>query len=161
MLTVHPPHILSGKEGPAFWFLNNLVTVKATTASTGGAYSLCHQISPPGSATPYHFHYHEDEAFYILEGESTFTLDGKKTIAGPGEYLFLPRQIPHGIEVTGSIPTTMLIFAMPGTGFVGMMEEMGIPATERVLPTPAAPDLDKLIRLCKKYGIEVLGPIPA
>ncbi|AXC10646.1 putative conserved protein, contains double-stranded beta-helix domain [Acidisarcina polymorpha] len=161
MLANLPPHILSPEEGPAFWFLNNLITVKATTESTGGAYSLCHQISPPGSATPYHLHHHEDEAFYILEGESTFTCDGKKTIAGPGEYLFLPRGIPHGIQVTGSIPTTMLIFAMPGDGFIGMMEEMGKPAKERVLPTPAAPDLEKLTRLCNKYSIDILGPIPA
>jgi quercetin dioxygenase-like cupin family protein len=27
----------------------------------------------------------------------------------PGEYLFLPRGIPHGIRVTGSTPTTMLM----------------------------------------------------
>lgn len=113
------PQAFTADEGPAFWFLNNLITVKATTESTGGAYSLCHQVSPPGAATPYHLHHVEDEAFYILEGESTFICDGKKTIAGPGEYLFLPRGIPHGIRVTGKGPTVMLIFAMPGTGFCG------------------------------------------
>jgi hypothetical protein len=54
----------------------------------------------------------------------------------------------------------MLIFAMPGMGFVGMMEEMGEPATERVLPQPSAPDLDKLTKLCAKYQIDLLGPLP-
>ena len=91
VLTNLQPQALSQEEGSAFWFLNNLITVKATTESTGGSYSLCHQVSPPGSATPYHLHHFEDEAFYVLEGESTFICDGKKTIAGPGEYLFLPR----------------------------------------------------------------------
>jgi mannose-6-phosphate isomerase-like protein (cupin superfamily) len=160
MITRLQPQALASEGGSAFWFLNNLITVKATTESTGGAYSLCHQVSPPGSATPYHVHHEEDEAFYILEGESTFICDGKKTIAGPGGYLFLPRGIPHGIRVTGSTPTTMLIFAMPGMGFVGMMEEMGEPATERVLPQPSAPDLDKLTKLCAKYQIDLLGPLP-
>ena len=154
------PQALAAEEGSAFWFLNNLITVKATTESTGGAYSLCHQVSPPGSATPYHLHHVEDEAFYILDGESTFICDGKKTIAGPGEYLFLPRGIPHGIRVTGSTPTTMLILAMPGTGFVGLMEEMGKPARERSLPLPSPPDLEKLQRLCAKYQIDLLGPLP-
>ena len=54
----------------------------------------------------------------------------------------------------------MLILAMPGTGFVGMMSEMGEPATERILPTPEAPDMEKLTRLCAKYGIDILGPLP-
>ena len=74
--------------------------------------------------------------------------------------MFLPRGVPHGICVTGSKPTTMPILAMPGTGFVGMMQEMGEPATERVLPTPAPPNMEKLTRLCAKYGIDLLGPLP-
>jgi hypothetical protein len=54
----------------------------------------------------------------------------------------------------------MLILAMPGTGFVGMMTEMAEPAKERVLPEPAQPDMEKLARLCAKYRIDVLGPLP-
>jgi mannose-6-phosphate isomerase-like protein (cupin superfamily) len=160
LLAKMQPQTLHAEEGPAYWFLNNLLTVKATTESTGGAYSLCYQISPPGSATPYHLHHSEDEAFYMLEGESTFVCDGKKTVAGPGDYLFLPRGIPHGIRVSGSTPTRMLILAMPGNGFVGMATEMGEPARERVLPPPIAPDMAKLARLCAKYEIEILGPLP-
>jgi hypothetical protein len=86
--------------------------------------------------------------------------NGKKTIAGPGEYIFLPRGIPHGIRCTGSAPSTMLIFAMPGTGFVGMMTEMAEPATERVLPPATAPDIGKLTMLCAKYKIDILGSLP-
>jgi hypothetical protein len=54
----------------------------------------------------------------------------------------------------------MLILAMPGTGFVGMMIEMAEPATERVLPSPTAPDVGKLTMLCAKYKIDILGPLP-
>jgi len=49
---------------------------------------------------------------------------------------------------------------MPGNGFVGMMSEMGEPAAERVLPTPKQPDMEKLTRLCAKYNIDILGPLP-
>ena len=154
------PQSLAEIEGPAFWFLNNLCIVKATTESTGGAFSMVYQMAPPGSATPYHLHHVEDEAFYILDGEFTFICDGVKTIVGPGGYIFLPRGIPHGIRVSSSVPATMLIFAMPGSGFVGMMQEMARPATERVLPEPTQPDIEKLTRLCAKYQIDILGPLP-
>lgn len=112
---------------------------------------------PPGHATPYHLRHHEDEAFWVLDGEFAFICDGKKTVLGPGAYIFLPRGIPHGIRVEGERPATMPILAMPGTGFVGMMQEMADPATERVLPAPSAPDMQKLTRLCDKYGIDILG----
>jgi mannose-6-phosphate isomerase-like protein (cupin superfamily) len=138
--TTPPPQGLSAGEGPAFWFLDALTSVKATTESTGGAYSLCHQVSPPGSATPYHLHRAEDEVFYVLEGEATFVCDGGKTIAGPGTYPFLPRGIPHGIRANGPGPTKMPIPAMPGTGFVGMMEKMAVPAPERVVAPPRPMD---------------------
>jgi quercetin dioxygenase-like cupin family protein len=121
---------------------------------------MVYQIAPPGHATPYHLHHVEDEAFYVLDGEFTFICDGQKTVLGPGGYIFLPRGISHGIRVSGSDPATMLILAMPGTGFVGMMQEMATPATERVLPVPAQPDFKKLTELCAKYQIDILGPLP-
>lgn len=159
-----PPQLssqnLNAAEGPAFWFLNNLCIVKATTESTGGAYSLIYEVSPPGHATPYHLHHIEDEAFYVLDGEFTFICDGKEIIGGPGAYVFLPRGIPHGIRVSSPVPATMLILATPGNGFVGMMQEMAEPAKERVLPTPTQPDMAKLTRLCTKYQIDILGPLP-
>ncbi len=154
------PRSVAETEGSAFWFLNSLCIVKATTESTGGVFSMVYHIAPPEHATPYHLHHTEDEAFYVLDGEFTFICDGKKTVVGPGGYMFLPRGIPHGIRCTGSAPSTMLILAMPGTGFVGMMQEMAVPATERVLPVPSEPDVEKLGQLCAKYRIDVLGPLP-
>ena len=160
MLTELLPRSLAEAEGPAFWFLNNLCVVKATTESTGGAFSMVHQIAPPGAATPYHLHHIEDEAFYVLDGEYTFLCDGVKTAVGPGGYMFLPRGIPHGLRVSSPVPATMLILAMPGSGFVGMMKEMAQPALERTLPEPMQPDLEKLSRLCTKYQIDIFGPLP-
>ncbi len=154
------PGSVADGEGPAYWFLNSLSIVKATTESTGGSYSLTYDVSPPGHATPYHLHHVEDEAFWVLKGEFTFICDGVKTLLGPGGYIFLPRGIPHGIRVSSAVPATKLTLAMPGNGFQGMMMEMGEPAAERVLPEPKAPDMEKLIRLCAKYQIDILGPWP-
>lgn len=160
MSTELSPKSVAATEGPAFWFLNNLCIVKATSESTGGSFSMVYQIAPPGHATPYHLHHAEDEAFYVLDGEFTFICNGTKTVLGPGGYIFLPRGVPHGIRVSASVPSTILILAMPGTGFVGMMQEMAVPAVERVLPVPKEPNVEKLTRLCAKYQIHILGPLP-
>ena len=142
------PRSVTKTDGPAYWFLNGLNVVLATSESTGGAYSMLHHTGAQGNATPYHLHHVEDEAFYVLEGEFTFICQGEKTVVGPGGYMFLPRGMPHGIRCTGSGSSTMLILAMAE------------PAHERVLPPVTAPDLQKLAMLCAKYGIDILGPLP-
>lgn len=124
------------------------------------AFSLTHILSPPGHSTPLHLHHHEDEVFWVLDGEHGFYCEGKTTVLGPGGYMFLPRGIRHGNRVVGDRPATMLVLAMPGTGFVGMMQEVGQPAKARVLPEPAAPDVERLTGIAEKYGIEILGPLP-
>jgi quercetin dioxygenase-like cupin family protein len=154
------PRNAAEAEERAYWFLNTLNIVKATSESTHGAFSMILSTAPPGHETPYHLHHAEDEAFYVLDGEFTFFSEGKKTILRSGGYIFLPRGIPHGIRCTGSGPSTKLILAMPGSGFLGMMLEMAEPAKERVLPPPTAPDIEKLTMLCAKYKIDILGPLP-
>ena len=148
-------------DGGALWFLNSLCVIKATTETTNGAFAMVHQTAPPGHATPYHLHYAEDEAFYVLDGEYTFICAGKRTTISAGGYIYLPRGIPHGIRVTSSTPATMLILATPGDGFIGMMREMALPALGRTLPAPTDPDRNKLLEVCAKYHIEILGPLPA
>lgn len=100
---------------------------------------------------------HGRRGVYVLEEEFTFVCRDEKTVLGPGGYIFLPRGIPHGIRCTGSAPSTMLILAMPGSGFVGMMLEMAEPAKERVLPPVTVPNVEKLTMLCAKYKIDILG----
>ncbi len=159
-MTTELPNTTTLDTAPAYWFINGLNILLATSESTGGAYSLTHHKAHPGHATPYHLHHAEDEAFYVLEGEFTFICDGQKTVLGPGGYIFLPRGLPHGFRCTGEKDSSVLVLAMPGTGFTGMMLEMAVPAKERVLPEPTPPDVVRLKQLCEKYGIDILGPLP-
>ena len=147
-------------DAPAYWFLGGLNILLARSESTGGSFSLIHHTAHPGHATPYHVHHVEDEAFYVLRGEFSFICDGKKTILGPGGYIFLPRRIPHGFRCTGTNESSVLEWVMPGTGFVGLMLEMAAPARSRTLPPPTTPDIGKLKALCEKYSIGLLGALP-
>jgi quercetin dioxygenase-like cupin family protein len=156
------PRTTTLDDAPAYWFLNALHIFLTDNESTGGAYSLIHLTAPPGLATPYHVHHTEDEAFYLLDGELTVICGEAKTVLGAGGYIFLPRGVPHGFRCNSEKSSRVLIHVMPGTesGFVGMMLEMAVPVTGRVLPEPTPRDFQRLEKLCKKNKIDILGPLP-
>jgi mannose-6-phosphate isomerase-like protein (cupin superfamily) len=155
------PWALAKDDGTAVWFLGTLAIVKATAETTRGAYGLIDSVIPAGFQSPYHVHHAEDESFLILEGEVTFICDGKKLEAGPGAYVFGPREIPHGFRVEGTAPARMLFLTTPGGNFERFIIEMGEPATSMTLPPPSLPDMEKLMRLAAKYKIDILGPLPS
>lgn len=159
MLSNHKPYFFDKEEGPAVWAMGFLARLKATGEQTGGAFSLVDELCPPGYATPFHIHHAEDETFYILEGEVTIFCGDQKIKAGPGTYVYGPREIPHGFRIEGTQPGRLLILATPA-GFDQFIAEAGEPAQELILP-PAGPlDMEKLNAAAAKYQIELLGPLP-
>lgn len=131
----------------------------ATGEQTGGAYCLAEAIVPPGGGPPPHFHTREEESFYVLEGEITFTVDGKKVVGSPGTFVQIPRGLPHAFKNDSSAPGRMLIQCAPA-GFEKFMAEF---ATE--LPSPDAPsippspaEIEKLLSVAPNYGITILPP---
>jgi quercetin dioxygenase-like cupin family protein len=149
------PYANTRQDAP-FRFLGIPTVVRSTLENTNGAFGLMeHWMMPPGFGTPYHVHHNEDEAFYILEGEVAFVCDGQWLKAGPGTYVFGPREIPHGFKVVGRNPAAMLLLCTPG-GFERFVLEL---ATDMTTP-PAPPDIEKLVSTAAKYGIDILGPLP-
>jgi len=139
-----------------FRFLGLPTVVHSTGETTGGAFGLLeHTAMPPGWASPYHTHHLEDEAFYVLEGEVAFVSDGKWSIAGPGSYVFGPREIPHGFKITGAVPAKMLILCSPA-GF----EHFVLAQAVDIASPPAPPDMAKLMELAVKHRIDIHGPLP-
>jgi mannose-6-phosphate isomerase-like protein (cupin superfamily) len=144
-------------EGQAIWFLRNRMTVKATAATTGGAFGLLESLIAPGFSPPLHVHHQEDEAFYVLEGELTMKCGDRTFRATAGAFVFLPRDVPHTFVVEGDRPARMLTLLTPGGG-EGVFIEGGRPAESDGLPPPAPPDIEGLKRVSRKYGAEIVGP---
>jgi len=145
------PYVSTAEESLVY-FLGLPTLLRATGQTTNGAFGLVEQTMPPGFASPYHTHRLEDEAFYVLDGEMAFVSDGNWTIAGPGTFVFGPRNIPHGFKVIGDAPARMLLLCAPGA-FAEFVVEMSE-------PVPAPPDMAKLMALAAKYSIDILGPLP-
>jgi mannose-6-phosphate isomerase-like protein (cupin superfamily) len=55
-----------------------------------------------------HTHGGEDDAFYILSGELTFTFDEGEAVAGPGTFVLVPPGVEHGFRNHGDVPVRML-----------------------------------------------------
>ena len=146
----------SGEE-QTVWFLRNRMTIKATAASTGGAYGLVESLIAPGFSPPLHVHHREDEAFWVLEGEVSMRCGDRTFRARPGSFVFLPRDVPHTFVVEGDAPARMLTLLSPGGG-EGVFIDGGRPAEGPGLPPPAPPDIEKLTRVSLDYGAEIVGP---
>ena len=61
-----------------------------------------------------HVHAEEDDAFYILEGELTFTFGDDTAPAPPGTFVLIPPGVPHGFRNDGATPVRMLNIHAPG-----------------------------------------------
>lgn len=82
-------------------------------------------------------------------------IEGRWQKAGPGTFLFGPREIPHGFKVVGDRPARMLLQATPG-GFEQFVIELGQPLGDPVVP----PDFPRMIETAARFGIDILGPLP-
>jgi steroid delta-isomerase-like uncharacterized protein len=139
-----------------FRFLGVPTVMQATGETTNGGFGLIESsMMPPGFGSPYHTHHREDEAFYILQGEVAFVLDGEWKIAGAGEYVFGPREIPHGFQVVGSVPARILLLCSPA-GFEHFVLDQATEITDPVMP----PDMPRMMELAEQYGIDIHGPLP-
>lgn len=145
--------IQSREDAGEAWFFGGRTWIRATAESTGGGLGIVEQILDPGGGSPYHIHHNEDEEFYILEGQLRFVSGDRSWVAGPGSFAFLPRNIPHGFEVVGDGPAHFLLMATPG-GFEQFVSELSEAA-------PAPPDMPKVMEAAGRYGLEILGPLPA
>ena len=142
----------------SFWFLADLHTFKAVSEDTNGAYCLSEVTFTPGAPAPPHIHHHEDEAFYVLEGQFEFTYEGRTFTAGPGAYVFLHKGRVHTHGAKGAKGRALGIHT-PG-GLERFIAEAGTPATDL---TGSAPALDmaafeRVVTIAKKYDIEVPPP---
>ena len=139
------------------WFFNALMTTKASQAETAGAYSLTEHLVTAASNPPMHVQLDEDEAFYVLDGEIEFEVDGEVVVGTPGTFAFVARGAAHLFRVlTPTARMLVICSGKPADNLEDFFLSMGTPATERALPTPGAPDVDRLMELCDRTGIALV-----
>jgi quercetin dioxygenase-like cupin family protein len=155
------PIVLAESGGEALWFNHDLLTFKATSEQTGGAFVLFEERSQRGKATPLHIHPDEDESFYILEGEILVHIDGTEQAGRPGGFISIPRGVPHAFTVTSDTARVLVLLTPGSAAAEAFFRDAGDPAPERKLPPPGPPDIERIQAAAERNGsVKILGPPP-
>lgn len=128
-------------------------------AQTGDAISMDDYFMDPGLGPPLHRHTHEDEVFYILQGEATFHVGGKVLRAPAGSTVFAPRGVAHTFANLGRDRLRMLLMVTPPGNFSRFYGVINAPKPDGSPPGPAE-FAERIGREAPKFGIEMLGPNP-
>lgn len=145
----------------SLFYMGSLMSVLASAAETGGAFSLLEYRSRPGHEPPPHIHLGQDEILYVLEGEiEAYTADLTAAAVGAGQSLFLPRDQAHAWYVT-SPELRMLIMTNPA-GIDDYFAAMAEPATSLELPPGGLAyimdDPAHAIEVGARHGLRILTP---
>ena len=101
------------REGRTVAVVGDVYRFLATGEDTNGKYAMWEAIVPPGGGPPPHVHSREEEGFYVLEGEITFTIGETRLVAGTGMFANMPIGTPHSFKNESSRPAKMLISVAP------------------------------------------------
>lgn len=94
--TGHPgptPFLVTKDAGERLPFAGMEFAIRASAATTGGAFSIVEEIDAVDA--PPHIHRNEDELFFVLEGRHVFTAGSEEFEAGPGDTVYVPRGTRH------------------------------------------------------------------
>ena len=107
-MTAPKPVVVSPGEGHRIGNVEFLARTADTPRFTFGIIEIA-----AGRVLEEHVHAEEDDAFYILEGEMTFEVDGEQVPAPPGTFVLVPPGVVHGFRNDGSVPVRMLNIHAP------------------------------------------------
>jgi mannose-6-phosphate isomerase-like protein (cupin superfamily) len=152
-------HVPPGEGTRSLWVLGELLTHKVPSHRTGGAYSLFKATAHPGAGPPPHVHHREDEAFYVLEGEYEFLVDGHIFKAEAGSLIYVAKGALHAHKNVGEGIGRMLLTQTPGGLYELFFEKAGRPASADDGDPPAVedpPDIGRwIVEVAAEHGTEI------
>jgi mannose-6-phosphate isomerase-like protein (cupin superfamily) len=142
------PLILQPDEGVRYEARGSKMVFKALTSTAGGHFSLMERTLPPGGRMPPpHRHIDTDEAYFVLEGEVTFVLEGEERRATERWWLLVPGGVAHtfGNRSTGSA-RLLVLHAPPLDGYFRALHDLW----HREVP----PTTEEELELMRLHGME-------
>jgi quercetin dioxygenase-like cupin family protein len=121
--------------GEAYWVMGTLFTYLVTGAESGGSYFTLIVDVGPGLGPPPHIHHLEEEQFYVLEGQLTYSVGDQTYRVNAGDFIHIPRGTVHSFK-NGPKPSRLLATFAPA-GIEGFFREVG----ERVDDLSQSPPL--------------------
>ena len=144
--------VLHPGEGRDIDMGNFRMSLKASGQDTQQAFSLLEAEEPPNFGPPMHIHHDAAEAFYVVSGEYRIFIEGAESVCPAGSFIYIPAGVPHGFRV-GAAPSRKLNIYAPAA-MVGYFDELAAAIARNEM------DDDTLGEIARRYGMEVIGPVP-
>ncbi len=123
---------------------------KIEGAEADGRFSVVHHpLAPRALAAPLHRHTREDEYSFVLEGALGALLGDEVVTAGPGTWVFKPRNQWHTFWNAGDTPCEIIEIISPA-GFENFFRELA-----EVYAADGGPDPTRFAELCKRFALEM------
>jgi mannose-6-phosphate isomerase-like protein (cupin superfamily) len=147
----HRPHA----HGASYWGPGDLYTWLVTGEESAGAYFSMLATVPPLGGPPPHVHRNEDETFYVLDGAPTFRLGDERILAGPGDFVNVPKGTLHCFRNFSDEPMRMILTFTPA-GIERFFEETLERADDLSRPCPdnIAEVTARYAEAAPRYGME-------
>jgi quercetin dioxygenase-like cupin family protein len=150
-----------GTVDVVYWGYGDGITILASGQDTNGAYAQVEGVLAPRGEAPPHIHHREDETFYILEGSLELRVGEVTYLAGPGDYLQVPRGTVHALRNVGEHTARALVTFVPA-GLERFFAEVyqAVVGRTTLPPSPPADLMDRMIQAAPRYGCEFLEVRP-
>ena len=144
---VHPVGAGEDRLGETHSLGFSTILFKVLPRETGSGLFVIEHKGLGHGGPPVHIHLHQDEWFYVMEGEVLFQLGGERRTLRAGESVLGPRGVPHAFAGVGEKPAHMVIAFTPA----GKME-----AFFREVAVPNGPKMDAAV--FARYEMQYVGP---
>jgi len=136
------------------WFCDQLITFLAIGDHTDGQFSLLRVRGGHGAEMAPHYHTHEDETIYLLEGELTVLAGAVDLRLSPGDVVTIPRGLRHAVRHDSGAVAFLLHYSP--AGFERYFHELSEPAEYLGRPPqPTRPDPTLAAATAARYGCVV------
>ena len=123
------------QTGEAYWVMGTLFTFLITGVESGGSYFTLIVDVGPEQGPPPHIHHREEEQFYVLDGQLTYSIGDQTFQVRTGDFIHIPRGTVHSFR-NGTKPSRLLATFSPA-GIEGFFREVGDPVEDRSKAPPA------------------------
>jgi mannose-6-phosphate isomerase-like protein (cupin superfamily) len=144
--------VLRPGEGRDIDMGNFRMSLKASGEETDQAFSLLEAEEPPNFGPPMHIHHNAAEAFYVVSGEYVIFIGDHEYVCPAGSFIYIPAGAPHGFRV-GAVASRKLNIYAPAA-MVGYFDELAAAIARDEM------DDETLGEIARRYGMEVMGPVP-